>query len=289
MPDGMLGIDDTDPVVPDEQPEPAATENSGDKGIPIRAITRGLSVLQVLNRNRSMTMMEVAREAHLPYPTACRIMQTLVHEGWVEREETRKRYRPTELVKSLAAGFTVRDKLVEASRPHLFELGNNVQWPVSLCTKVGLNMMVKCSTHALSPLTFDVYEPGYTLPILESAAGKTFLAFAEPAVVDQTVEAVEGSDAPCDKSTLMLAKSGALFSDIRERGFSSQVRNPHTNTPGKTSSIAVPIMKDGKPIASLSLVFFARAMSVTEAVEKYLGPLQETARNIAAEFTEDAA
>lgn len=283
MSDGMPAAPGADAVLPEDIP----AEDTVDRGIPIRAITRGLAVLQELNRNRPMTMMEVARKTHLPYPTTCRIMQTLVHEGWVEREETHKRYRPTELVRSLAAGFTVRDKLVEASRPHLFEMGDSIKWPVSLCTKVGLNVMVKCTTHPFSPIAFNHYEPGYTLPILESSAGKVLLAFAEPDEVASTIKAVESSVAPFDESTLMKAKSGALFTEIRDKGFCSQIRNPHTNTLGAISSIAVPILKKDQPIASLSMMFFSRAMSVTEATSTYLRPLQKTARNIADAFSQD--
>ena len=54
-----------------------------EKGVPIRAITRGLSVLQAINRGGSITMMEIARSSQVPYPTACRIVQTLLHEGMI--------------------------------------------------------------------------------------------------------------------------------------------------------------------------------------------------------------
>ena len=78
---------------------------STEKGVPIRAITRGLSVLKAINRGGSITMMQIARTSSVPYPTACRIVQTLLHEGMIEREPARKRYRATALVQSLASGY----------------------------------------------------------------------------------------------------------------------------------------------------------------------------------------
>lgn len=57
-----------------------------EKSVPIRAISRGIVVLQLINRQGSATLMEIARGARLPYPTACRIVQTLVHEGLIECE-----------------------------------------------------------------------------------------------------------------------------------------------------------------------------------------------------------
>ncbi|MEL7030280.1 MAG: helix-turn-helix domain-containing protein, partial [Pseudomonadota bacterium] len=132
-----------------------------EKGVPIRAISRGLAALQAINRNKSLSMMEVAQAAEVPYPTACRIVQTLVYEGLIEREPHRKRYRPTALVHTLSSGHQNEDDLVKAARPHLIELTRKVSWPVSLTTRVGATMMVRDSTHALTSLTFHNYDPGY--------------------------------------------------------------------------------------------------------------------------------
>jgi IclR family transcriptional regulator, mhp operon transcriptional activator len=76
-----------------------------EKGVPIRAISRGLAVLQAVNKHGGLTMMEIAQLSEVPYPTACRIVQTLLHEGMLEREAGRKRYRATASVLTLSSGF----------------------------------------------------------------------------------------------------------------------------------------------------------------------------------------
>ena len=73
-----------------------------EKGVPIRSVSRSIAVLRAINQRGSLSMMEIARTASVPYPTACRIIQTLLHEGLVEQEPSRKNYRPTALVQSLA-------------------------------------------------------------------------------------------------------------------------------------------------------------------------------------------
>lgn len=73
-----------------------------EKGVPIRAISRGLSVLRAVNVHGALTMMEISNASEVPYPTACRIVQTLVHEGYLERERGRKTYRASALVRELA-------------------------------------------------------------------------------------------------------------------------------------------------------------------------------------------
>jgi IclR family transcriptional regulator, mhp operon transcriptional activator len=76
-----------------------------EKGVPIRAISRGLAVLQAVNAHGALTMMEISNLSEVPYPTACRIVQTLLHEGMLEREPGGKHYRASAKVLSLSSGF----------------------------------------------------------------------------------------------------------------------------------------------------------------------------------------
>ena len=148
-----------------------------EKGVPIRAITRGLSVLQAINRGGSITMMDIARTSQVPYPTACRIVQTLLHEGMIERETARKRYRATALVQSLASGFHDESQLVAIASPHINALCDKLLWPISITSRVGAHMMVRDSTHTRTSLTLNNYYPGFTLPIMECSSGKVYMAF----------------------------------------------------------------------------------------------------------------
>jgi IclR family mhp operon transcriptional activator len=251
-----------------------------EKGVPIRAISRSISVLQAINRAGSLSMMDIAHASAVPYPTACRIVQTLLYEGLIEREPARKRYRPTALVQTLSHGFQDGGRLVTVARPHIVELTKAVGWPISLTTHVGHRMVVRDSTHSLTSLTFSNYYPGYTLPILECASGQAFLAFTskeERLSILQTLRAIPEN---ADSNALALFESGLLVEEIRANGYAGRGRNPYTNNPGKTSSIAVPIFDGEVPVGALTLVFFATAMRIKDAAEKYLGPLQVAAQAI---------
>ena len=146
----------------------------------IRSISRGLAVLRAVNRCRPASLTDIAREVGIPYPSVCRIVQTLINEGLIERIPNSKRYRPTVMVRALSSGYQAEDELVSVAREHIVSLCNEVVWPVSLATRVGQWMMLLDSTHHLTSLTFSNYSPGYTLPLTECATGKAFLAFTEP-------------------------------------------------------------------------------------------------------------
>jgi IclR family mhp operon transcriptional activator len=255
---------------------------SMEKGIPIRAISRGFAVLAAINRHHSLSMMDIARYSKVPYPTACRILQTLMHEGLVEREPSRKCYRPTMLVRTLSSGYQETDQIVSASRPHLLELGRAVVWPLAISTRVGCAMMVRDSTHALSPLSLQNYPPGYTLPILGGASGKVYLAFVPDEERAIVLEAIgrQGESSDTSPATLQLARNGATFEEIRTLGYAVHGRNKHTATPGKTSSIAVPVFQDSRVVAAMAITFFASALSIQQAVDQHLEALLKTARDI---------
>lgn len=252
-----------------------------ERGVPIRAISRGLAVLATVNRDGPISMMGIARAAQVPYPTACRIIQTLLHEGLVEKEPARKRYRVTSLVQTLSTGYQTEDMLVSAARNHIEKLCHDVGWPISIATRVGTRMMVRDSTHKMTSLTFSHYYPGYTLPIAECATGKVHLAFCDEEEREAIIEGWKAIETDASQMGLVLMSDDFMLNKIRRDGYALQIRNVYNADPGKTSSIAVPLFDaDEQLIGSLALIFFASAMKGEEAVAKYLGPMQETAKAI---------
>jgi IclR family mhp operon transcriptional activator len=253
-----------------------------EKGVPIRAISRGLKMLQAINEAGSITMMNAARAVDIPYPTACRIMQTLMYEGFVEMEPNRKRYRPTALVRTLSSGHNFESALVVAARPYLVELTRELLWPVSIATRVGLKMVVRDSTHSMTSLTFQNYFPGDSLPLFSTASGKVHFAFCDPVEREAIVKGLRTFGASDERALAYFSDTIEQAKSVRRRGYATHGRNKHTETPGKTSSISVPIMLGERFVATLNLIFFASAMPMEKAVERYLKPLKETAQKISA-------
>jgi len=121
----------------------------------------------------------LAREVGIPYPSVCRIVQTLVDEALIERVPNSKRYRPTAMVRALSSGYQAEDELVSFVRAHIVWICDDIVWPVSIAKRVGQWMMLLDSTHHMTSLTFSNYSAGYTLPLTECASGKVYLAYTE--------------------------------------------------------------------------------------------------------------
>lgn len=250
----------------------------------IRAIRRALAVLQAINRSGSLRMVDICHQTDLPYPTAYRIVQTLLQDGMVEAEVGRKRYRPTALVRTLSFGYRAENALAEIARPHMAELCRKVNWPVSLATRVGKLMMVQDSTHAMTSLTFTNYAPGYTLPLAECSTGKAYLAFCEEEERQTVLAGYGEEDGEHDRLAQLLFADGAVLDAIRARGYATHARNLYTDHPGKTSSLAAPVLGADRIQGCIALIFFSSALSMAEAETCFAKPLLQTAAAIGADL-----
>jgi IclR family mhp operon transcriptional activator len=237
----------------------------------IRSIVRAITVLQAINRYGSLTLSEIADYAELPYPTAMRILRTLQDQGLIEREHSRKKYRATALVQTLSCGYQNYDRLVTSARPHIVDLTRELGWPISIATRVGQNMVVRDSTSSLTTLTFNNYYPGWHVPLLSSASGRVYLAHAEEDVRKVLLEPLHDDERKQFKID---------FEEIRNQGYAAVTRTQYSANPGMTSSIAVPLFQGEELLGSLALVFFSKAMPISDAIAQFVDPLKRTAQTI---------
>ena len=146
-------------------------------------------------------------------------------------------------------------------------------------------MVIRDSTHALTTLTFNHYHPGFTLPILECAAGLVYLAHVTGAERQDLIRALKLLPRRANAHVLDLIENGSLAQDVRRQGYATRGYNQFTNNPGKTSSIAVPVLdRQGAVLGAITLAFFASATRMNDAVAQFVEPLIATSDAIRAEL-----
>ena len=256
----------------------SSTKNESDGSI--RAIGRGLAVLKVINRKGSANLTEISRETQIPYPTVCRIVNTLIQEEMVEREPSRKRYRPTMLVRSLAVGYQLESRLVAESRPLLEALCEDLVWPISLATRIGSCMVLLDSTHQMTSLTLSHYYPGYTIPITGCATGKAYLANCDEKTREEILNNIDTMDFHSHSNIKPPTYDEQFWGEIREQGYAVQLNNVYSEDPGKMTSIAVPITLNGAVVAAIAVIFFKSSLKLKEAESSFPEKLAQTAHEI---------
>lgn len=265
-----------------------AAANDRDRNM-IQSLSRAIGVIQAINRHGSLGLTQIAKMVELPYPTASRIVNTLIEEGLIEREPTRKRYRPTALIQTLSCGFQNHDRLIGAARPLISAFTHLHHWPLSVVTRVGDRMVVRDSTSTQTSLTFSNYYPGWQVPLIASASGQVFISFSSPAVQEDMLRQSRGRCEPSLALKLSEFESGTAQARIREQGFAAVSRTPYSANPGRTSSLAIPLFDGEELLGSLALVYFANAMPLSDAIARFLGPLREVADTIGARMGDEAS
>lgn len=257
-----------------------------DKTGNVRSLSRGIAVLKAINLNGSMTLMQICEVCSMPYATTSRIVQTLVAEGLIAREPGRKHYRATGLVRALAQGFQGTGRLATAARPHILDLTRRIGWPISITTRIGPNMVVEDSTHHHTTMAFSSPNPGYSLPVLECSAGIAYLSSLPEPQFQDVIAGLRAMELPNSKHALDLIVHGDLRQQVRLHGFATRSNVPFTQHPGRTSGIALPLFDDGQPIGAMTVIYFATAMRMAEAVNRLVPHLRDAARAIEATLKE---
>ncbi|MFV3126652.1 helix-turn-helix domain-containing protein [Niveispirillum sp. KHB5.9] len=252
-----------------------------DKIKPVRAMLRVLDVLQVLNSRNGVTVTDVANAIDLPRTTAYRVLETLCSAGYAVRDGSDDRYRLTVLVRGLSDGYDDEAWIGEVAQPLLGQLGQKLVWPVSISTNQGSNMLVRYTTDKQSPLALERYNAGVRVPILNSAAGRTYLAFSPAPQRAALLDIALGSGAEMEGAGRQRDIIEKMLGNVRKAGYAINIRQYRGE-----STAAVPVFHGSAMLGCVGMRFMDKA--VTEAVfaSRYLPDLKEAAREIGEAYGE---
>lgn len=248
---------------------------------PIRALQRGLEVLHVLNQHNGATVSEVAAAIDLPRTTTYRVLETLCHAGYAYRAASDERYRLTILVRGLSDGFDDEAWVTQIARPYMYELCNELVWPIAIATLSGSTMLIRQTTDHRSPLAVEKRGPGFRVPILASASGIVYLAHCSKEQRDTLVDVLAKSKRPEDQPAGNRKKLYDQLIETRKRGYAVWRR------PRRVSdelSLSVPIVANDRVLAAITIRFSSSAVPEPEAVQRFIPRLRAVAQRISQEF-----
>ncbi|WP_298493323.1 helix-turn-helix domain-containing protein [uncultured Maritimibacter sp.] len=248
----------------------------------IRALERGLALLEELNLRDGARPTALSKSLGLPRSSVYRILETLEELQYVERSATDSRFRVTDRVWLLARGVT-KTRLGSVAGPIIRHLAADIAWPIDVCSYEAGRMFTQETTNTMSPMALARSMVGLPLPLLRTASGRAFLAFSAPDEQAAMLALARAAGDPADLPFLDRQAIAKLLRDTKERGYSirsGEAALP-TSSSDKTSSIAVPILKDGRPVGAIVVIWITSALTLTEAVDQFLTPLQDAAGQIA--------
>lgn len=253
---------------------------------PIRAFSRGLALLEALNRAGSATALELARDTGVPRATVYRLLRTLEDAGYIRRGVGNERFHLQLNVRKLSGGFRDEQWLSEIAVPRLLTLTERIGWPCDIATLQGLTMVIRDTTHGDTPLSIDRNMVGRNLPLLGSATGLAYITFAPAAERALLLELLARSEEPEDAVAQRPHEVRRLITATRKRGYGARhggIIWPHTG------AIALPVRLGDRVLGCVSAIWMARFIPLEDGVARCLEALRETRALIEADLQVQAA
>jgi IclR family mhp operon transcriptional activator len=247
----------------------------------VQSATRALALIEALNRRPVTPLETLHHETRLPKSTLVRLLETLIAAGYVARVSRREGYALTEGVLRLSAGVRQRDVLVDAARPLMEAFTREHKWQVTLATREGDVMLVRCTTRDISPFAREPIFLNRQVPMLRSAMGRAYIA----ACSDAEREVILKLLAAHDPAEIEAAGGPAAIAKVVERVRASGYATIVWPSGDPWRSFSLPILDrraGGQPLGSIVIFYYGSVMSEAEAVAKYLAPMRELAGTIAA-------
>ncbi len=258
----------------------------------IRALERGLDVLQALQTGPGAGLKDLHEITGLPKATLLRILRTLGERNLIWQRMADGAYLPS----SRSAGPAPDDarRLVEIASPIMARLCEQVNWPSVLAVRRGGQMEVIETNRPRSHVPHLPLGPvGARINMLFTSTGRAYFGFCsqdEREEILAIVQAEPGPEGAMARDPVWVAR---LVAQTQAQGYGQRdprmagepsVR-PVMADDGR-NSIAVPIIVAGQVAACMNLTWTRRASTATHVVAEHLEALRaaaaETVQRLAA-------
>jgi IclR family transcriptional regulator, mhp operon transcriptional activator len=245
----------------------------------VESVRRAMHLLHELNRQQVSSIRHLHHVTGLPKPTIVRLLKTLITLGYVVNDHRQGGYQVTSLVRSLSSGFHGDPLVVEAARPWAIAFTRKHQWPIAVAVLDRDAVAIRFSTIPDSPVSPFHASINNRMQLMSRALGRAYIAFCPPSERNLLLRMLATSKHPEDEPARDRDAALTLLAMIRRAGFADRSA---TVEPKSSQTLAVPVMLERKVLATVGVTFFTSAVPKAEAIERYLPPLKEMARNIEA-------
>lgn len=262
------------------EPKDQVNETNGPKRI--RALERGLIVLEYLSRNGLSSLADLRRATGLGNATLLRLLATMQDRGWVRRNIVEGQYELAHALGEVLGAEARAHPMAEIAAPILLGMHTRaLGFPSDLCALVGPGKLeIVESTRIRGPMAPGRTGLGIRPSMVRSAHGRAFLAFASKAQVALHLDAVRYSEIRENRPWLEEAVLNAELERTRDRGFGLRDEGYFVQIgydPGPDlAAMAVPIRSQSGIHGTLSILWFREDRTLAEVLS--LGGLDDLKR-----------
>lgn len=243
---------------------------------PVQAVCRALDVLRTVNRLGIASIQQIHRATGFPKPTIVRMLETLLVEGYVARDNMCGGYCVTSRVHELASGHQGISQIIEIARPFAIELTRELKWPIGIGVLDDDAIAIKFWTGSISPMVHTNTVLGLRPDLVTTAMGRALLAFCADRERERQIRHMR-DDPTRGFGEAEEAHLRSILQRARIDGFAT--RDPKTQ-PYRITTFAMPICEADIVHALINISFFTTAVPKGEIAEKILAPLRATTAKI---------
>ena len=244
------------------------------------ALQRGLAVLSVVSKRGKVRVADVSEQTGLDKATIIRMLDTLVHEGFVEKHPVDATYAVTGRTIDLGRGFGPRERLADIVGPLIDEVREEFGWPTDFAVPDGDAMFI-VETGKSSPMLFQRPE-NFRPDFLVTSFGRAYLAFCADEEQGRILDRLSGSAIP--EARKLLKNPSDLrkqFLKIRDQGYATANDNYTKRLGWETiQTLSVPITDKQRVYGAIGMFFIRSSVSEEDAVRDYLPPLRTLSSNV---------
>ncbi|WP_020680023.1 IclR family transcriptional regulator domain-containing protein [Marinobacterium rhizophilum] len=256
----------------------------------IRALSRGLEVVQALQLLSPASLEDLHRTTGLAKATLLRILQTLQESNWVYRRLGDDRYRLSYNLQQLSDSIISQDALAQIAAPVLARLQKEVQWPSELFVRKGLKLEIIETTRTQSPFLINRVAIGLQTSVIWSGVGRAYLSFCSDTERNEILERLALADTDESPYARDHTWIDRLVQETRARGYG--VREPHwwghsVDYGGYLNAIAVPVFAEERLRACISIVWLENAVDEEIIGQKFYPALCAAATELGARLEQE--
>lgn len=226
---------------------------------PVTALLRGLVVLQCINVNGPQSVGDIHKQTGISKPTIVRLLETFIFAGYIRRDKKTSLYNVTARVLSLSNGYDLSLDLLNAAIPHINAARQQWNWPIEIGVFDQDAMIILDTSRQLGAFSVN-RKPGSRVSLFNTALGRAYLS----ALSDKQITDILTSLSTKPNTELNFAHNLNELMDIvntvRSDGYSIADRETLTN--GR--ALAVAILHNNKPIASINIIVHTSAFTVNQ-------------------------
>ena len=255
---------------------------------PVRAIIRGLNVLQVVSESGPISAADIAKRLKLPQPTVVRIIETLIEAGYVYRQTDDAAFGVTARTKSLSRGFDATSRLVQLAQPHVEALRAEIGWPSNVAVFERDAMVIAHTNRSANGMSIPG-RLGARIPLLATGVGIAYLAHLPKDELDTILSRLRKSKDRWDTEDALWTSLHDKISAARKTGYAFADESYLDEVyQSRIWAVAVPIFVEGRVEAAMSSLILRNAGDRKRQLAAVLPALRHAAATISSLLSAEA-